>query len=68
MDFWEQICCVLSYKMSFEVFSPIWSRVKENEKKLAKNPKFEISTIFVQVLVEALPISMHDFCWCESVM
>ncbi len=32
-EFWGQICCVLSDKMSFEDFSPIWSHVNENEKK-----------------------------------
>ncbi len=36
MIFWEQICCALSDKMSFEVFSPIWSHVNENENNLAK--------------------------------
>ena len=25
MNFWEQICCVLSDKMSLKLFSPIWS-------------------------------------------
>ncbi len=45
MDFWEQICCSLSDKMSVEVFSPIWSHVNENEKKKKKN---EILPIFIQ--------------------
>ena len=45
MNFWEQICCALSDKMSFEVFSTIWSNVNENEKNLAKiqNLKFRQS-------------------------
>ncbi len=33
------ICCVLSEDMSFEHFSPIWSPVNENEKKILKNNK-----------------------------
>ncbi len=28
--------------MSFEIFTPIWSYVNENEKKIAKNQKFKI--------------------------
>ncbi len=28
--------------MSFEVFSPMWSHVNENEKKIVKNQKCEI--------------------------
>ncbi len=45
MNFGEQICRVLSDKISFEVFSPIWSHVNENEKNLAKiqNLKFRQS-------------------------
>ena len=35
----EQICCVLSEEMSFEVFSPIWSHVNKNKKKIVKNKK-----------------------------
>ncbi len=40
MNVSEQICCALSYKMSFEGFSPIWSHV--NEQKIVKitNAKF----------------------------
>ncbi len=49
MNFWEQICCALSDKMSLEVFSPIWSHVNENEKKIGKNPKTEISPIFIRL-------------------
>ncbi len=45
MNFGEQIWCVLSEEMSFETFTPIWSHVRENEKKLAKiqNLKFHNS-------------------------
>ncbi len=45
MIFREQIWCVLSEEMSFETFTPIWSHVSENEKKIAKiqNLKFYIS-------------------------
>ncbi len=49
MNFWDQICCACSEEMSFEVFSPIWSNVNENETNLAKNPKVEISPIFIQL-------------------
>ncbi len=28
--------------MSFEIFSPVWSHVNENEKKFVKNQKFKI--------------------------
>ncbi len=45
MNFREQIWCVLSEEMSFEAFTPIWSHVNENEKKLPKiqNLKFHNS-------------------------
>ncbi len=45
MNLGEQICCALSEEMSFEIFSPIWFHVNENEKKLAKieNLKFRQS-------------------------
>ena len=49
-EFVEQICCMLSDKMSFEVFSPIWPHVNENKQtnkqtKMAKiqNLKFRQS-------------------------
>ncbi len=41
MNFWEQIYCALSEEMSFEVLSPIWSYVNENEKNLAKIQKLK---------------------------
>ncbi len=45
MHFREQIWCVVSEEMSFETFTPLWSHVNENEKKLAKiqNLKFHNS-------------------------
>ncbi len=45
MNFREQIWCVVSEEMSFETFTPIWSHVNKNEKKLAKiqNLKFHNS-------------------------
>ncbi len=49
MNFREQIWCVVSEEMSFETFTPIWSHVNENEKKIGKNPKFEISQFFEQL-------------------
>ena len=45
MDFWVQICCVLSDKLSFEVFSPMWSHVNENEKKIISNQKCKVLKI-----------------------
>ncbi len=48
MNFREQIWCVVSEEMSFETFTPIWSYVNENE-KIGKNPKFEISQFFEQL-------------------
>ncbi len=41
----EQICCVVSDKISFEVSSPIWCYVNDNEEQNDKIPKFEISAI-----------------------
>ncbi len=49
MKFWEQICCVVSEEMSFETITSIWSHVNENEKKIGKNPKFQISQFFEQL-------------------
>ena len=44
-DFWEQLCCALSERISFEVFSPIWSHVNETKKKKnrKKTQKYKIS-------------------------
>ncbi len=42
MNFGEQIWCGLSEEMSFEIFTPIWSYVDENEKKIVKHQKFKI--------------------------
>ncbi len=40
-EFLEWIVYVLSEEMSFEGFSPIWSHVNENEKKIVKNQKMQ---------------------------
>ena len=48
MDFGERIRCVLSEGMSLETFTLMWSHVNEN-KKMAKNPIFEISKVFEQL-------------------
>ena len=45
----------------FEVFSPIWSHVNENEKKKWQKSKIWNFTILWATLVETLPRSMHDF-------
>ncbi len=46
LHFREWIWCALS-EMSFEIFTPIWPRDNENEQtKIVKNPKFEISQFF----------------------
>ncbi len=37
MNFGEEIWCVLSEEMSFVTFTPIWSRVNENEKNWQKS-------------------------------
>ncbi len=41
-EFWGVNLLILSGEMSFEAFSPIWSHVNENEKKIVKikNAKF----------------------------
>ncbi len=36
LDFFEWICNVISEEMSFDLFSPIWSHVNKNEKKIVK--------------------------------
>ncbi len=41
MDFGEQIWGVLSEQMSFEIFTPLWSHVNENE-KMANIQKFQL--------------------------
>ncbi len=62
MNFGEQIWCILSEEMSFEIFTPIWSYVNEKRKKEnVKNPKFEISQFFDEQL-ETRHRSMHEFC------
>ncbi len=38
-----------SEEMSFETLTPIWSHINENEKKIGKNPNFEISQFFEQL-------------------
>ena len=42
MNFWKQICWAVSDKIWFEVFSPIWSHVNENEKKIVKKKKSKL--------------------------
>ncbi len=56
--------CVLSDKMSFEVFAPMWSHVNKNDKEIRKNPKFEILPIFIQLwLRSSLEVCMNFFEW-----
>ena len=43
MNFCEQICCAFSDKMSFEVFSPIWSHVNKRKMPKIQNQKFHNS-------------------------
>ncbi len=58
--------------MSFEVLSPIWSHVNENEKKKKnwQNPKIWNFAILYTTLVEILPRSMQEFleliCYVNS--
>ncbi len=70
MNFGEQICCALSDKMSFDFFCPIWSHVNENETKIRKNPKFEISPIFIQLwyrpFLEVCMIFFQRICYVLS--
>ncbi len=60
MNVWEQICCALSDKMSFEFFLPYGPMLTETKKKWQKS-KFWNFTIFFKNLVETLPSSMHKF-------
>ena len=64
MNFGEQIWCTLSDKMSFELFSAIWSHINGNEKKLAKIQNLEFTLynfIYLYItLVETIPRSMQD--------
>ena len=46
MNFGGAKWCVLSEKMSFETFTPIWSHVNKSEKHSEKNPKFEMAQFF----------------------
>ncbi len=59
MNFGDQICCVPSDKMLFEVFSSIWSHVNENEKMFPKiqNLKFRQS---LYNFGRDLPRSLHE--------
>ena len=41
MNFGEQIWCVLSEEMSFQIFSPIWFHVNENKKKNCKKSNIQ---------------------------
>ena len=58
-EFLEQICCALSDKMSFELFSPIWSHVNEKKKKWQKSKIWIFANLYTTV-VETLPRSMHE--------
>ncbi len=49
LTFREQIWRILSEVMSFETFTPVWFRVKENEKKIGKNTNLEIYQFFEQL-------------------
>ncbi len=50
MNFGEQIWYVLLEEMSFETFSPIWSRVNENEKKNCKIQNLKFHNAFFEQL------------------
>ncbi len=57
MIFMKWICCVLSGEMSFETFT--YGTMLRKTKKMAKNPKFQMSQLFFKKkLEETLPRSM----------
>ncbi len=60
MIVWEKICCALSDQTSFEVFSPIWSHVNENEKKCQKSNIWNFASLYT-TLADTLSRSMHEF-------
>ncbi len=62
-DFFFGVTLLRTFRqMSFEVYSPIGPLLTKT-KKNGKNPKFKISPIFIQLLVETLPRRMHFLKW-----
>ena len=54
MNFWEQIYCALSDKMSLEFFSLIWSHVNEKEKKIANKRPRNLDALLGHLLVKRI--------------